>query len=268
MNDYPILLVHGIIVKEFLFFKAFGGIERMLKKAGYTVFTADTDGFGTIENNAAQLKAYAEKVLAQTGTEKVHIIAHSKGGLDAKYALSVLGLKEHVASLTTLCTPHRGSGIATWLYSRPRRLMKFIAFWIDLWYRICRDRHPDSYAVCQQLCSTEDEISFGGLGSVYCQSFSSAIGSCKDDFLLSIPLLISRHCKEGDSDGIVTVESSRFAYYRGNCLDEKASHSEIIGLARKKKREKVYAFYLGLCGELVGMSFPQEDEAKKLPESV
>ncbi len=254
MNQHPFILVHGIIVKEFLFFKAFGGIGKRLKKAGYAVFTADTDGFGTIENNAAQLKAYTERVLAETGAEKVHLIAHSKGGLDAKYALSALGMREKAASLTTLCTPHRGSGIATWLYRRPRWLMKFIAFWIDLWYRICRDRHPDSYAVCRQLCSTDEEISFGDLDGVYCQSFSSAIDSCKDDFLLSAPLLLSRHCKEGESDGIVTVESSRFANYRGSCLGEKASHSDIIGLSRnKKKRESVYEFYIGLCEELLGI---------------
>lgn len=254
MNAYPIILVHGIIVKEFLFFKAFGGIEKRLRKAGFAVFTADTDGFGTIEGNAVQLKAFTEKVLAETGAEKVHFIAHSKGGLDAKFALSALGLKEHAASLTTLCTPHRGSGIATWLYRRPRWLMKFIAFWINLWYRICRDKHPDSYAVCQQLRSSENEISFGGLDGVYCQSFSAVIETCKDDFLLSIPLLLSRHCKEGQSDGIVTVESSRFANYRGNCLDEKVSHSEIIGLSRhKKKRERVYQFYIDLCNELLEM---------------
>lgn len=260
MNDYPIILVHGIIVKEFLFFKAFGGIEKQLKKAGYPVYTADTDGFGTIENNAAQLKAYAEKVLAATGAEKIHIVAHSKGGLDAKYALAALGLKEKTASLTTLCTPHRGSGIATWLYRRPRWLMKFIAFWIDLWYRICRDKHPDSYAVCKQLQSAEEELSFGGLDGVYCQSFSSAIEKYRDDFLLSVPLLISRHCKEGASDGIVTVESSRFANYRGHCLDEKASHSAIIGLtSNKKKRERVYEFYLGLCEELC-TNFPEENK--------
>lgn len=251
MNCYPIILVHGIIVKEFLFFKAFGKIEKVLKKAGFSVFTADTDGFGTIGNNAAQLKAFAQKVLQETGAPKVHLIAHSKGGLDAKYALTVLGLKDNTASLTTLCTPHRGSGIATWLYRRPPRLMKFIAFWLNLWYRICRDKHPDSYAVCRELQSAEEEITFGELDGVYCQSFSSTIETCRDDFLLSIPLLLSRHCKEGASDGIVTVDSSRFGNYRGDCLNEKASHSEMIGLSlRREKRRRVYAFYTELCKEL------------------
>ena len=55
-NKYPIILVHGIIVKDFKIFKAFGKIEKSLKDAGYYVETSATDGFGTIENNAEQLK--------------------------------------------------------------------------------------------------------------------------------------------------------------------------------------------------------------------
>jgi triacylglycerol lipase len=45
---------------------------------------------------------------------RIHIIAHSMGGLDARYALhrDVLGLRARVASLSTIATPHRGSPIA------------------------------------------------------------------------------------------------------------------------------------------------------------
>ena len=43
--------------------------------------------------------------------EKVHLIAHSFAGIDARCAISMMGLHENVHSLTTLCTPHHGCAI-------------------------------------------------------------------------------------------------------------------------------------------------------------
>ena len=49
------------------------------------------------------------EVLTKTGAEKVNLIAHSKGGMEARYMIKVLGMNTHVASLTTISTPHHGS---------------------------------------------------------------------------------------------------------------------------------------------------------------
>src|SRR5436190_277798 len=45
---------------------------------------------------------------------KVIIIAHSMGGLDARYMISRLGMADRVAALVTLSTPHHGSPYADW----------------------------------------------------------------------------------------------------------------------------------------------------------
>lgn len=66
----PIILVHGIVLKDIKFFKAFGRIERILKEQGHMVYTAKTDGFGTIETNAIQLKAFIEQVLKNIQLKK------------------------------------------------------------------------------------------------------------------------------------------------------------------------------------------------------
>ena len=48
-TKYPIILVHGIVLRDvFSLFKAFAGIENNLRKAGYTVYTSDTDGFADL----------------------------------------------------------------------------------------------------------------------------------------------------------------------------------------------------------------------------
>src|SRR5207247_9370225 len=46
--------------------------------------------------------------------ERVHIFAHSMGGLDARCAISknIGGVVEHVATLVTIGTPHLGSPVA------------------------------------------------------------------------------------------------------------------------------------------------------------
>ena len=43
----------------------------MLKQAGFEVETSKTDGFGTIENNAEQLKKQIENMLLTYKTDKV-----------------------------------------------------------------------------------------------------------------------------------------------------------------------------------------------------
>lgn len=257
-TKYPIILAHGIVLKDVAFFKAFGRIQKSLGRAGYCVQTAKTDGFGLIETNAAQLKAFIEGVCEREHAEKVNIIAHSKGGLDAKYMIERLGMADRVASLTTLCTPHRGSPVASWLLRLPKLIRRFVAFWINLWYRIFGDKKPNALGVCRQLRETpaNETAALAFSDKVYCQSYSTTLEKGRDDFVMGIPLMLSRHMEKLPSDGLVSVESARFGEYRGSCVDESVSHSEIVDfMAGKKKREKIHVFYLQLCGELAEKGF-------------
>ncbi len=257
-SRYPIILAHGIVIKDYKFFRAFGRIEKTLKNAGYDVYTSRTDGFGSIENNAAQLKCQIEEICKARGVDKVNIIAHSKGGLDAKYMIDELDGDTRVASLTTVCSPHKGSKLAGKICGYPKPLLKFIAFWIDFWYKIFGDKAPDSMRVLQQLKAIPPEEYNEAVAceKVYCQSFSAVMKRSRDDFVMGIPLKITNHTEDSPTDGIVSVESSKFGNYRGNCLDGSVSHSEIIDfMAGKKKRQKVFAFYLSVCEDLANRGF-------------
>ena len=246
-------MVHGIALKDFLIFKAFGRIEQLLCDMGYTVSTANTDSFGTIENNAEQLKSYIEGVLAKTGAERVNIIAHSKGGLDTRYMIDKLDMGHRVASVTFLCTPHKGSRIATKIYAFPRPVRGFLAFWLNLGYKISGDKHPNALEVCRQLSHAPDGVLEEILPAdgIYMQSYSTTLERSRDDFVMGIPLIFSRHFERDSSDGLVSEESSRFADYRGRCVNGSVSHSEIVDfMVRKSKKEKIYAFYRQLCEDL------------------
>lgn len=254
---YPIVLVHGLAMKDTFFMKSWGRIDRILRIQGYTVYKSRVDGFGSVKTNAVQLRDEIEAILRETGAEKVNIIAHSKGGLDAKHMILELGMAPKVASLTTLCTPHRGTPIASFIMRFPKFAVKYVAFWVNLVYRILGDKNPDSFAACEELRRAEnlEEEMMNVADGVLCQSFSASVqkGRGKADFVMAIPLLFSRFIEKGRvTDGLVPRDSAIFGIYRGDCIDDSVSHTEIVDfMVRDKKRDQIFAFYSALCEELV-----------------
>ncbi len=256
MTRYPIILVHGIAIRELKLRGAFGKIEGTLKDAGYDAYTAGTDAFGTIESNAEQLKEIILKILNDTGKDKVNIIAHSKGGLDSKYMITELGMSDKIASLTTLCTPHKGSAIASQIWRLPSFVKKCLAFFINTFYKLIGDTRPDSLKVCEQLKKREVEVEISVPESVYCQSYSTKLRRKRDCVLMAVPMAIYDHTEGIDNDGVVSEESAKFANYRGECLDESVSHTQIVDLlAKRKNRRKILDFYVNLCEELSELGF-------------
>lgn len=257
-TKYPIVLVHGLMLKDYRSFKAFGRIEQFLRSCGYRVCTSNTDGVGSIESNALQLKCQIKTILRKTGAEKVNIIAHSKGGLDSRYMIDHLGMGRYVASVTFLCTPHYGSEIATKLYALPSPIRGGIASGINLWYKITGDKKPDVLTVCRQLRRNDSGVLPKGsrYDGIYLQSYSTVLEKSRNDFIMGIPLIFSKRFEKGSSDGLVSENSCRFGEYKGRCIDGSVSHTQIVDLlVRRKKREKVFDFYLSLCRELEKMGF-------------
>ena len=254
---YPIILVHGLGMRDTFFMKSWGRIDKVLRDQGYTVYKSHADAFGSVKTNAAQLKDEITAVLEANGTDKVNIIAHSKGGLDAKCMIQQCGMAGRVASLTTLCTPHQGSPVASFVLRFPRFAVKYAAFWVNAFFRIFGDKHPDSFAACEELKRTEnlEEETARPIQNVFCQSFSAAMKpeEGKADFIMRIPYMFSRWMEKGRaSDGMVPRDSAIFGQYRGDCLNGSLSHTEIVDfMVRDKKRDQIFAFYSALCEELV-----------------
>ena len=243
------------MVKHFRRFRAFGKIEHVLDNEGHLVYVATHDGFGSIENNAEQLKEYILKVLEETGAEKVNLIGHSKGGLDSKYLITHLGMEDKIASLTTLATPHKGSIIASTIWRLPLWIRKVIAFFINTFYRILGDKNPDAMKACEQLRRVdESEETLGFSEAVYCQSYSTTLKRGRDCFLMAIPHKIHKHYENVANDGLVSQDSTKFGNYRGECLNISISHSQIVDFAAKKSdREQIFEFYKKMCRELEEM---------------
>ena len=253
-TKYPILLVHGMAIKDIFFLKSFGQIDRILKSEGFIVYKSNVDSFGTTESNAKVLKREIDDITSKENIEKVNIIAHSKGGLDVIKMLRLYGNEDKIASFTTLCTPHKGSPIASNILRLPGWMLAITAFWINFWYKIFGDKNPDALNVCKELALIDsiEEETLKLSDRFYCQSFSTVLKRSRDDFIMGIPLMFSHYYdKSNESDGLVSPPSAMFGEYRGNCTEASVSHTEMIDfMVKKKKKEKIYAFYSSLCEEL------------------
>lgn len=86
----------------------FRGVKQHLEARGICCVVPRLPAVASIE---ARARVLAEE-LAQLAHKDIHVIAHSMGGLDARYALARTGARG-VRSLVTVATPHRGTPLAT-----------------------------------------------------------------------------------------------------------------------------------------------------------
>jgi len=108
---YPIVLHHGLAGgRDWIL--TYSGIREALVADDHVVFQEQVPPFASVEARGEVLRQTIDRVLLTTGAEKVNIIAHAMGGLDARYVISTLGYGDRVASLTTMSTPHRGAALA------------------------------------------------------------------------------------------------------------------------------------------------------------
>jgi len=110
---HPVILLHGLFGFDTLEigparYAYFRGLTEPLLRVGAEVERPRVARVGSVAVRARQLARRIEALPAK----RVNVIAHSMGGLDARYAIARLGLEGRVASLVTIGTPHRGTPLA------------------------------------------------------------------------------------------------------------------------------------------------------------
>jgi triacylglycerol lipase len=117
----PVVLVHG----------SFGDmtaswnlISPVLHGLGYCVFALDYGHRGTdpVEQSAAELGAFVDRVLAATGASHVLVVGHSQGGMMPRYWMRFLGGAATVRGLVGLAPSNHGTTVAAAAGRRRRRL--------------------------------------------------------------------------------------------------------------------------------------------------
>jgi triacylglycerol esterase/lipase EstA (alpha/beta hydrolase family) len=220
-TPHPIVLLHGAAGFDRIgpldyYFRVAGD----LVDAGHDVFTTEVSPLQTIEVRAGQLAEQIDAILDQTGAGRVHLIAHSQGGLDARFLISSLGYGDRVATLTTISTPHRGSRVADIaLGIIPGPVEDTLGFLIDLLVGAIDGSEQDVVDQLYQLTeeyqvNTFDQANpddpqveyYSVAGVTQLNPFANPF---KND--LCDPLLVAGHVLlrgAGANDGLVSVDSA------------------------------------------------------------
>ncbi|SDA41213.1 triacylglycerol lipase [Lachnospiraceae bacterium G11] len=262
-TQYPLLMVHGIFFRDFTHLNYWGRIPEELIKNGATIFYGEHNSSASVAECAAQLASKIKEIKAETGCEKVNVIAHSKGGLDMRYAIAKCGVAEDVASLTTINTPHRGCEFAEYLLNKvPESQKNAIAKAYNAGAAKLGDVNPDflagvtdlTHSACMKM---NEEIK--DVPGVYYQSvgsFQSRPGAGK--FPLNMSYLLVKYF-DGKNDGLVGEKSFPWGE-KFTMLEPKGkrgiSHGDMIDLNRENIKDfDVREFYVELVSDLKNRGF-------------
>jgi len=255
---YPVVLAHGIAMRDRGVESApWGRIPQVLKENGVKIYFGNTDAWGTVESNAEMLKTTVDKILEETGKEKVNIIAHSKGGLDSRYMIWRYGYGNKVASLTTISTPHHGAVLADMILNLKSLHTKTAKKSLGDLVKLYNDIYPDIYTAGYELTTTNiNEFNRTVImdDSVYYQSVYSTMNNATDDLLFTASYKYIK--KEiGENDGLVSEYSARWGD-NVTKVEGGISHGQIIDIMGKDQSDmKIPNIYLRIVKDLSNKGF-------------
>ncbi|KAJ2700982.1 hypothetical protein FB645_004800 [Coemansia sp. IMI 203386] len=254
---HPVVLCHGLYGFDvrgpeklpILQVHYWRGIREALENIGARVHIAKVPGTGGVRERACQLDAMLRSRLE---SEQVNILGHSMGGLDARYLITHINPKSYsVASLTTVCTPHRGSPFMDWCRD-----------YLSLGYRVDPDQLIRDFAtVWKPRCSTSVAATAGSGGSG--GMIDDSAGMTDAVLLDRITSIIGHVVKSDASDARQTTQAidpmdarlREFAHFLTNLLAENASVRETSQLATLAQASDVENNYLARSMSLLRMVY-------------
>lgn len=262
-TKYPIVMVHGVFFRDRKYFNYWGRVPAELIRNGATIYYGNQQSAASTQEAAKELKEKILQIVEETKCEKVNIIAHSKGGLESRCAISCLGLAPYVASLTTINTPHRGCAFVDWLLKKmPKCVCDRIANGYNKTLRRFGDPNPDFYAAVCDLTS-EQCAKFNqatpDMSGVFYQSVGSKMkGWSSAPFPQNFSYLLVKWFDK-ENDGLVGVNSMKWGNsFQMLCASghRGISHGDMIDLNRQNiKGFDVREFYVELVKSLKGRGY-------------
>ncbi|ODA83100.1 hypothetical protein RJ55_01609 [Drechmeria coniospora] len=268
---HPIVLAHGLLGFAELSISSlvpplryWHGIEQALATQGCPlIITASVPPSHGIEERAAKLAADISASIASSKFSgdpvPVNIIAHSMGGLDARYMISRLQRANsnfRVAALVTVGTPHRGSPFADYVLHESAGPL-----YLPRLYSLLERAGLGTRAFAQlttRYLATEFNPRTRDDPAVRYFSYGAVV----EDLPLFSPFRLPQKIiaqAEGPNDGLVGVDSSRWGQYEGTLLG--VSHLDLINWSNRarwtvrewmgvKRNFNAVAFYLGIADML------------------
>ena len=257
-TKYPLLMIHGVFFRDSAKFNYWGRVPKELENNGATIFYGEHQSAASIEDSAAELAERIKKIVAESGCEKLNIIAHSKGGLDTRMAIHKFGLQPYIASLTTINTPHRGCNFSDYVLNKmPENIKTGIANTYNAALKKIGDSNPDFMAAVTDLSSkvcAPLDAELGVPEGIFCQSVGSrlkrAVGG---KFPLNFSYHLVKHF-DGYNDGLVGEDAfewgEKYTFLTNEGL-RGISHGDMIDLNRENiPGFDVREFYVQLVADL------------------
>jgi triacylglycerol lipase len=242
---YPVVLAHGLMGFDVIRLAGreaeyFRGVPERLRRLGAQVHLPRVPASAGITRRA---EALAEAIRS-IDAKRVNVVAHSLGGLDARYAISQLGLAAKVVSLVTVGTPHRGTPVAdvgaALVGDRMglKRAMDALGVDVDAFYDITTGRMSAFNAAVADASGV---------------AYASFAASIPSPLRRMNPLLLAPYLylaeQHGPNDGLVPTASQRWGELWGEI---EADHWAQIGWSR---RFDAPDFYARVIRELRGRGF-------------
>lgn len=237
---HPVVLAHGLLGFDELRLGGsrhdyFRGVSERLEGEGIVVHRARVPKTASIAARAAGLAAFVRALPAG----RVNLVAHSMGGLDARYAVSRLGLADRVSSVVTVGTPHLGTPLADMgaaLGDRTRLLGALARLGLDL--EAIQDFTTARMTEFNRAVPDARGVVYGSVVGIAARR--------RDVNPLLLPTYLWLGDRGGASDGVVPADSQRWGEVVAT-ID--ADHWAQIGWSR---RFDAAAFYVELLRELRG----------------
>lgn len=240
-TKYPLVFLHGFMGGNRV--GNFAGVKKHFESKGCRVLVAEVSPVNSIEFRGQQLAEQIKKFIGNESTGKVNIIAHSQGGLDARYAISKLDVSVHVASLSMLSTPNYGTPVAD-LATRltgdsvSQMALSFLLNMMSSVSNSAPGSSNDSRKAIESLTTSYVRDKFNPLtpdvAGVFYQSWAARSGRGTSDqrkLLLDFSWGVV-NALAGENDGVVPVSSARWGEYRG-VVD--ADHLDLVGVKLEDK---------------------------------
>ncbi|KAJ1958108.1 hypothetical protein EC988_000488 [Linderina pennispora] len=233
---HPMVLCHGPEKLPLLQFHYWRGIREALEQIGAKVVVAKVASTGGVHERAQQLDTLLKGRLAK---QKVNIVGHSMGGLDARYMITHVQPTDYeVSSLTTVCTPHRGSPFMDWCRD-----------YLSLGYRVDADQLMRDFATVWQPAQAS------GLGSDSAgEVVHEAVVRRRIEQIVSQAVGQQNQEEFGDIDP-ADQRLRRFAQFLTDMLSENASAGESSQLVKLTRTSVDEGDYLQRSVALLRMAY-------------
>lgn len=231
---YPIVFMHGLAGFDTLLsvFDYWVGVEELLLSQGYASNIYGVSAFDSTPVRADQWSQHLDALHMETGARQVNLIAHSQGGLDARYYATLLDLSNSVASITTIATPHTGTSVAGLLSgvvelgptdgqivdALVSGAAELFGTTGDSFSEQLAQMTPENMAIFNEDIPDVPGVQYYSWAGKSCRYLQWSCQAEMDGETVSSYFLLSHaylESQEGDNDGLVSVSSAEWGTFLG-----------------------------------------------------